>query len=165
MIVYTDDCLIFPKEDVTINSLIKSLNTTYLLEDQGTVSDYLGIQIVKNCTSKQIHMSQPGLIDSILQDLHLIAGSHTKDTTAMGILHPDSDAIQGRIDGTTVQSLASSTILPKTQGLTSALPFTSVHASPTTLQPFTNRQLNGVATTYSSLETKASSCPLNMTSG
>lgn len=91
MIVYTDDCLIFPKEDVTINSLIKSLNTTYLLEDQGTVSDYLGIQIVKNCTSKQIHMSQPGLIDSILQDLHLIAGSHTKDTTAMGILHPDSD--------------------------------------------------------------------------
>jgi len=89
MIVYTDDCLIFAKENSTIDALIKTLNETYLLEDQGTVSDYLGIRISKNASTKEITMTQPGLIDSILQDLHLPTGSHTKDTPAMGILHPD----------------------------------------------------------------------------
>jgi hypothetical protein len=89
MIVHTNDCLIFAKENSTIDALIKTLNETYLLEDQGTVSDYLGIQISKNATTKNITMTQPGLIDSILQDLHLLTGSHTKDTPAMGILHPD----------------------------------------------------------------------------
>jgi len=89
MIVYTDDCLIFAKDDSTIDTSIKALSETYLLEDQGTVSDYLGICITKNATTKEISMTQPGLIDSILQDLHLEASSHTKDTPAMGILHPD----------------------------------------------------------------------------
>jgi hypothetical protein len=89
MIVYTDDCLIFAKDDSTIDTSIKALSEIYLLEDQGTVSDYLGICITKNATTKEISMTQPGLIDSILQDLHLEASSHTKDTPAMGILHPD----------------------------------------------------------------------------
>lgn len=89
MIVYTDDCLIFAKDDSTIDTSIKALSETYLLEDQGTVSDYLGICITKNATTKEISMTQPGLIDSILQDLHLETSSHTKDTPAMGILHPD----------------------------------------------------------------------------
>jgi hypothetical protein len=91
MIVYMDDCLIFAKDDATIEALIKSLNQTYLLEDQGTVSDYLGIRITRNPVTKEIHMVQPGLIDSILQDLHLDSSSHTKDTPAPGILHPDRD--------------------------------------------------------------------------
>jgi hypothetical protein len=91
MIVYMDDCLIFAKDDATIEALIKSLNQTYLLEDQGTVSDYLGIRITRNPVTKEIHMVQPGLIDSILQDLHLDSSSHTKDTPALGILHPDRD--------------------------------------------------------------------------
>jgi hypothetical protein len=89
MIIYTDDCLIFANNGSTIDTLIKSLNEYYMLEDQGTASDYLGIRIQKDSTTCQITMTQPGLIDSILQDLHLILGSHSKDTPAMGILHPD----------------------------------------------------------------------------
>jgi hypothetical protein len=89
MIVYTDDCLIVAKDNTIIDTLVKSLNDTHQLEDQGSVSDYLGIRIVKNPETRQITMTQPGLIDSILQDLHLPTGSHTKDTRAMGILHPD----------------------------------------------------------------------------
>jgi len=89
MIIYTDDCLIFSKNSSTIDTLIRSLNDSYQLEDQGSVSDYLGIRIIKDPTTRQITMTQPGLIDSILQDLHLTPGSHTKDTPAMGILHPD----------------------------------------------------------------------------
>jgi hypothetical protein len=90
MIVYTDDCLIFAREHSTIDTLIKSLASTYALEDQGTVNDYLGIRIVKNQETKEIVMTQPGLIESILQDLNLLhPNTHTKDTPAMGILHPD----------------------------------------------------------------------------
>jgi hypothetical protein len=89
MIVYTNDCLIFAKNSSTIDTLIKSLNESYQLEVQGSVSDYLGIRIIKDPTTRQITMTQPGLIESVLQDLHLVPGSHTKDTPAMGILHPD----------------------------------------------------------------------------
>jgi hypothetical protein len=63
LIVYTDDCIIFAQEDDTINALIKSLAKTYLLEDQGSVQDYLGIRIVKDPVSKCIHMAQTRLIE------------------------------------------------------------------------------------------------------
>jgi len=90
MMVYTDDCLIFARDDSTIDTLIKSLNETYLLEDQGTVNDYLGLHIQKSQPTNEIVMTQPGLIESILKDLRLdTLGTHTKDTPAMGILHPD----------------------------------------------------------------------------
>jgi hypothetical protein len=36
LVVYTDDCLIFTKEDSTINELITNLSKTYLMEVQGT---------------------------------------------------------------------------------------------------------------------------------
>jgi hypothetical protein len=49
---------------------------------------YLGIRITKNSDTKTITMVQPGLIESILQDLNLPSGSKTKDTPAMGILYP-----------------------------------------------------------------------------
>jgi len=89
MVIYTDDCLIFAKEDSTINALLSALSQTYKLEDQGTVNDYLGICISKDFTSKTISMIQTGLINSILDDLNLVSSSNTKDTPALGILHPD----------------------------------------------------------------------------
>jgi hypothetical protein len=89
MVVYTDDCLIFAQNDSVIDTLIKVLSDTYLLEDQGTVNDYLGTWITKDPKTKTIHMVQPGLIESILNDLHLPVGSKAKDTPALGILYPD----------------------------------------------------------------------------
>jgi hypothetical protein len=89
MVVYMDDCLIFSHSDRVINDLLSKLSETYKLEDQGRVNDYLGIRITKDHTSKVITMSQPGLIESILQDLQLPSGSKPKDTPALGILHPD----------------------------------------------------------------------------
>lgn len=89
MVVYTDDCLIFARNDNIIDTLIKTLSETYLLEDQGTVNDYLGTRITKDPKTKSIQMVQPGLIESILNDLHLPVGSKVKDTPALGILYPD----------------------------------------------------------------------------
>jgi hypothetical protein len=40
LIVYTDDCIIFSREDPVIDGLILNLSQSFLLEDQGSVHDY-----------------------------------------------------------------------------------------------------------------------------
>jgi hypothetical protein len=91
MIVYTNDWLIFACDNHVIDNLIKALSTTCLLEDQGSVNDYLGFIITKDPSSQTNHMVQQGLIDSILHDLHLLHDSKTKDTPALSILYPDNN--------------------------------------------------------------------------
>jgi hypothetical protein len=54
-----DDCLLFAWPDAVINDIIKQLSSIYLLEDQGTGNDYLGIRIIKVSETKTITMSQP----------------------------------------------------------------------------------------------------------
>ena len=93
LIVYTDDCIIFAKDDMTIDTLIRNLSTSYQLEDQGNVQDYLGIRITKDPINKSITMTQPGLIESVLADLNLLSDSKPKDTPSVGILYPDRDGI------------------------------------------------------------------------
>lgn len=93
LIIYTDDCIIFAKEDRTIDALIEHLSLTFLLEDQGSVQNYLGIRILKDPVTKSIHMTQPGLIESVLQDLNLHNDAKPKDTPSSGILYPDKDGI------------------------------------------------------------------------
>lgn len=43
MVVFLDDYLIFAKNDSTINEPVANLSKTFLLEDEGTIQDYLGI--------------------------------------------------------------------------------------------------------------------------
>jgi len=93
LIVYTDDCIIFAKDDMTIDTLIRNLSTSYQLEDQGNVQDYLGIRITKDPINKSITMTQPGFIESVLADLNLLSDSKPKDTPSVGILYPDRDGI------------------------------------------------------------------------
>jgi len=57
------------------------------------VQDYLGIHIIKDPATKTISMTQPGLIESVLQDLNLLHDSKSKDTPSVGILYPDCDGI------------------------------------------------------------------------
>jgi hypothetical protein len=89
MVIYTDDCLIFAKEDSTIDTLINNLSQTFLLEDQGNVQDYLGIRITSDPVSKTINMTQTGLIESIIKDVGFDLNSNTKATPADSILHND----------------------------------------------------------------------------
>jgi len=93
IIVYTDDCIIFAKEDRVINALIEHLSLTFQIEDQGSVQDYLGIRISKDPTTQTIQMTQPGLIESVLHDLHLTNDAKMKDTPSVGILYPERDGI------------------------------------------------------------------------
>ena len=59
MVENLDDCLIFAQNDNIINDLIKALSMNYLPLDQGSVSDYLGIRIMKDNVTKTITMMQP----------------------------------------------------------------------------------------------------------
>ncbi len=43
MVVYTDDCLLFARNDKTIDNILTSLSQTYMLEDQGMVKHPLGM--------------------------------------------------------------------------------------------------------------------------
>jgi len=91
LVVYTDDCLIFSPSGSIIDTIIKNLSDTYLLEDQGNVQDYLGIWIVQDPTTKSISMTQSGLIESVINDVGLTSSSNGKTTPADSILYPDPD--------------------------------------------------------------------------
>lgn len=57
--LYTDVTLIFAKDDATIDSIIQNLSKNFNLEDQGYVSDFLGISISiqNNQDTKTINIS------------------------------------------------------------------------------------------------------------
>jgi hypothetical protein len=93
IVVYTDDCLIFAKDYNTIDDLVKNLSETFILEDQGTVHDYLGIHICLDPSTKSITMTQTGLIESIISDVGLSSDNNTKTTPSDSILYPDTNGI------------------------------------------------------------------------
>ena len=90
LMVYTDDCLMFTQDNTTINDLCKCLSTEFLLQDEGNIAGYLGIQITHTMApdgSIAITMTQPGLIDQILEDIGLVSEKVTqKYMPAMQVL-------------------------------------------------------------------------------
>ncbi len=44
-VVYVDDCLIFWKDNATIDKLIKELEEDFVLTDEGEASAFLGIDV------------------------------------------------------------------------------------------------------------------------
>jgi hypothetical protein len=87
ILLYVDDCLLFGRTEQVIEDLIFALSATYTIGEQGSIQDFLGIQIHTD-SDGAIHFQQEGLIASILHDLHL-SNSATKTTPAIHVLHPD----------------------------------------------------------------------------
>jgi hypothetical protein len=71
-LVYTDDAIILAPDDSTIDQCISDLSTSFSVEDQGTIEDYLGVQVTR-LSDGSFKLLQPHLIDSILHDLGLIS--------------------------------------------------------------------------------------------
>ncbi len=88
--MYFDDCLLFPHSEVTINNLIKSLSKTFLLQDEGDVAAFLGIQLCKDVNSKAIFLSQSGLIEVLIKDIGYDQLNKGRDTPVDSILYTDS---------------------------------------------------------------------------
>jgi hypothetical protein len=71
ILVYSDDCIILDKTDEGIQKCIDDLQKIFEVEDEGTIEDYLGVK-VEELMDGSIKLSQPHLIDSILEDLGLV---------------------------------------------------------------------------------------------
>jgi len=105
IVLYTDDCCIFRLNDDAINSLLASLSEEFILQDEGSIKNYLGINITKvhnpSTGEFKINFKQMGLINSILSNLKLISTDTSSEpcnpanpqTTPMAnVLHPNPDA-------------------------------------------------------------------------
>jgi len=55
--VYVDDCLIFSKSDAVNNTLMQELSNDFLLQDEGDVNAFLGVQIKKDKLQTEIALS------------------------------------------------------------------------------------------------------------
>jgi hypothetical protein len=92
VITWVDDCLIFSRKKDLADQLIRDLKQQFTLSEEGEVSAYLGVKMDLNETTGQVTMSQPFLIQRIVELLgDGISEANTKDTPAVykEILHKD----------------------------------------------------------------------------
>jgi hypothetical protein len=58
LVVYVDDCLLFAKDSTVIDNLIADFSKSFLLQDEGDVNAFLGVQITKDPIYKTITFTQ-----------------------------------------------------------------------------------------------------------
>jgi len=78
LLVYTNDCLILSPSTQQIQFVIESLQQTFLTKDEREVKDFLGICISQDLQNGTITIIQPGLINSVLQNLGLLSTKSEK---------------------------------------------------------------------------------------
>ena len=90
IVTYVDDCIIFAKDHDKVKQIISSLEDNFKLADEGDLSAYLGIDITKS-NNETWTLSQPFLIDRIINALNLENDSKVHDTPATEILTSDKN--------------------------------------------------------------------------
>jgi len=94
LISWVDDCLIFAKDKQRADELIKDLQRSFTLTEEDDVSAYLGVEVNIDKVSDTISLTQPYLIQRIIDALGTsISEANTKSTPAVykEILHRDED--------------------------------------------------------------------------
>jgi len=94
-IVYTDDGIFFDPKKENIDDAIADMAKILNIDDQGDISDYLGVKVDKVKTGGY-ELTQPQLIDSILLDLDLI---HPDGTARPGAKTRPIPALYSKIIG------------------------------------------------------------------
>ncbi len=105
IVVYTDDCCIFGLNNQAIDTLLASLSEEFVLHNEGTIKNYLGINTTKvqkpSTGNINITFTRTGLINSILSDLKLISTDSSHEpwnpanpqaTPMAKVVHPNPDA-------------------------------------------------------------------------
>ncbi len=91
VLIYIDDTILLGPMKQEVEDVINIVKSSFDTQDEGNVSDYLGVKISKNSDS-MITLMQPQIIDSILQDLNLLKpGTTGRPLPALTskILHAD----------------------------------------------------------------------------
>jgi hypothetical protein len=71
LLAYVDDCLIFCNNKGHVDTFLRELQEAFTLTDEGDVATYLGMNITKNKGGTEFTLSQPHLIDRIIQSVNL----------------------------------------------------------------------------------------------
>jgi hypothetical protein len=70
-LLYTDDSILAGPDEDELNDVVEDIKAAGLdVTDEGDIEDFLGVNIEK-IDDDTYHLSQPHLIDQIIQDLHL----------------------------------------------------------------------------------------------
>jgi Reverse transcriptase (RNA-dependent DNA polymerase) len=95
LIIYTDDIIITGANTREINTAIADIATLFEITCKDTVSDFLGVNISRH-DDNEITLSQPKIIQTILDDLNLKEDSNTLPIPAPStrILHAHKDSTQ-----------------------------------------------------------------------
>jgi hypothetical protein len=98
-ILYTDDSVLAGPDRAEIESVIEDIKRAKLdITVEGDIQDFLGINI-KRKEDGSIHLTQPHLIDGVLEDLRLTGDSvHIKATPDILRRHAESEAFDGSFD-------------------------------------------------------------------
>jgi hypothetical protein len=67
MPIHVNNLLLMSNSKATIQCVKSDLATHFRLHDQGPMTSILGIKIDCNCTARTISLSQPGYVESILE--------------------------------------------------------------------------------------------------
>jgi Reverse transcriptase (RNA-dependent DNA polymerase) len=81
-LVYVDDGILIDPDPKKIDQAMADLASKFEIEDEGEIDDYLGVKIEKGTEAGTLLLSQPHLIDSILEDLRLLNHGQTASKTA-----------------------------------------------------------------------------------
>ena len=101
-VLYTDDSILAGPDKDMLEQVIEDLENTGLqITDEGDISDFLGVNIQREWDN--FHLTQPRLIESILEDLGLLEpGAKTKDTpmasSKLLSRHPTSPDFDGHFN-------------------------------------------------------------------
>ena len=81
-LIYVDDGILAGSSETDIEQAIEDLmHAQFDIEDMGNIKDYLGVQVRRTNDDKFV-LTQPHLIDSILEDLHFQQNTKGKDIPA-----------------------------------------------------------------------------------
>ena len=95
LLVYIDNCILMGTMDAVIEEAVHALRSSkqnFTIEDEGVVSDFLVVRI--DCSNDStIMLTQPQLIDSIIQDLNMKDNTKPRTVPACSskLLHKDTD--------------------------------------------------------------------------
>ena len=101
LLLYVDDVIIGGPTDKDLADVIETIKDNVDIEDQGDITDYVGVNVQRH-EDGSMELTQPQLIQSILDDLHLNSESKQSSTPSLStvLLHAalDDDDHDGHFD-------------------------------------------------------------------
>jgi hypothetical protein len=71
LVIYTDDTIVTGPCNEDVQTAVRDIGKKFNITSKPTVDDFLGVKITRDDKAGTLTMTQPHLIDSILEDLHL----------------------------------------------------------------------------------------------